>query len=235
MALAAARLFAVNGTRLEGRARLGSELVARATRRSERPRALRSASRSSSSVLAGQAAGRAAASCLPRLLRDLRRSRVVQWLYFVAIENLPVGVALLDRVHGPALRRALGALRLDAEVRPRVWVAVGVCTRRPRTRRRSSGSAGAHTVGVIAALGGGDRAARVPARWPSASVEHRDPRRPLLRAPLRVRSCGRSCSRGGSSRRSELDRERLAAGKPRAPSAPVWALVLFIDRGRARS
>jgi len=51
---------------------------------------------------------------------------VVQWLYFVAIENLPIGIALLIQFSGVVLVALWARLVWHAPVRPRVWAALSL-------------------------------------------------------------------------------------------------------------
>ena len=124
MALTAASLFAVNGT-ISKVALTGSELTAVDYTQ------LRTAG-----ALLGLAAG------LAVLARDrLRISRrdlpflafygvfgfaLVQWLYFVAIEHLPIGIALLIQFSGVVLVALWARVVWHATVRPRVWAALSL-------------------------------------------------------------------------------------------------------------
>jgi drug/metabolite transporter (DMT)-like permease len=51
---------------------------------------------------------------------------VVQWLYFVAIERLPIGIALLIQFSGVVLVALWARLVWHADVRPRVWAALAL-------------------------------------------------------------------------------------------------------------
>lgn len=51
---------------------------------------------------------------------------VVQWLYFVAIERLPIGIALLIQFSGVVLVALWARLVWHAPVRPRVWAALSL-------------------------------------------------------------------------------------------------------------
>jgi drug/metabolite transporter (DMT)-like permease len=52
---------------------------------------------------------------------------LVQWLYFVAIERLPVGIALLLEYLAPVFVALWVRLVRRHPVRPRIWVALGLC------------------------------------------------------------------------------------------------------------
>jgi drug/metabolite transporter (DMT)-like permease len=51
---------------------------------------------------------------------------LVQWLYFVAIEHLPIGIALLIQFSGIVLVALWARLVWQAPVRPRVWAALSL-------------------------------------------------------------------------------------------------------------
>ena len=51
---------------------------------------------------------------------------LVQWLYFVAIEHLPIGIALLIPFTGIVLVAVWARLVWHADVRPRVWAALSL-------------------------------------------------------------------------------------------------------------
>jgi drug/metabolite transporter (DMT)-like permease len=51
---------------------------------------------------------------------------IVQWLYFVAIEHLPLGIALLIQFSGVVLVALWARLVWHAPVRPRVWAALSL-------------------------------------------------------------------------------------------------------------
>jgi len=124
MALGGAVLFAVNGT-VSKVALTGSELTA-----------VDYTQLRTTGAFVGLALG------LAVLARDrLRLSRrdlpfyafygifsfaLVQWLYFVAIERLPIGIALLIQFSGVVLVALWARLVWHAEVRPRVWAALAL-------------------------------------------------------------------------------------------------------------
>ena len=61
----------------------------------------------------------------------------VQWLYFVAIQRLPVGIALLIQYIGPLLLALWARFVMHARVRRRVWVALVLALRGALADRRS--------------------------------------------------------------------------------------------------
>jgi drug/metabolite transporter (DMT)-like permease len=56
----------------------------------------------------------------------LSGAALLQWLYFVAIDRLPVGVALLLEFTAPLMVAVHAALWRREPVRPRLWVALGI-------------------------------------------------------------------------------------------------------------
>jgi drug/metabolite transporter (DMT)-like permease len=122
LALAAAALFAVNGT-VSKVALTGSELST-----------VDYTQLRTTGAFLGLALGLAvvARDKLRISLRDLPflafygvfTFAVVQWLYFVAIERLPIGIALLIQFSGVVLVALWARLVWQADVRPRVWAAL---------------------------------------------------------------------------------------------------------------
>ena len=51
----------------------------------------------------------------------------VQWLYFVAIERLPVGIALLIQFTGPLIIALFAWLVYHEHIRRRIWLALALC------------------------------------------------------------------------------------------------------------
>jgi drug/metabolite transporter (DMT)-like permease len=51
----------------------------------------------------------------------------VQWLYFVAIDHLPVGVALLIQFTGPLLVALFARFVYHEQIRRRIWAALALC------------------------------------------------------------------------------------------------------------
>ena len=100
---------------------------------------------------------------------------LVQWLYFVSIEYLPIGIALLIEFTGPAARRALGPPRL---ARARAPARVGGAGARPRRASPWSRRSGRDSSSTPWASS--PRSAR-PSRSPiyllvgEKGVVHRDP------------------------------------------------------------
>jgi drug/metabolite transporter (DMT)-like permease len=79
---------------------------------------------------------------------------LVQWLYFVAIDNLPVGVALLIEFTAPLFVALFARFVYREHIRRRIWVAVILClTGLALVVELWSGLAFS-TVGITAAFGG---------------------------------------------------------------------------------
>jgi drug/metabolite transporter (DMT)-like permease len=79
---------------------------------------------------------------------------LVQWLYFVAIENLPVGVALLIEFTAPLFVALFARFVYKERIRRRIWVAVILCIAGLGVVVEVWAGVAFSTVGVTAALGG---------------------------------------------------------------------------------
>ena len=79
---------------------------------------------------------------------------LVQWLYFVAIENLPVGVALLIEFTAPLFVALFARFVYRQHVRRRIWVAVALCITGLTLVVELWTGIDFSTVGVTAAFGG---------------------------------------------------------------------------------
>ena len=151
----------------------------------------------------------------------------VQWLYFVAIENLPVGIALLIEFTAPLFVALFARFVYKEHVRRRIWVAVAMCLTGLALVVELWAGVAFSTVGVTAAFGG---ALSLTAYLLMAERErqHRDAAslsfygflfaallwavlQPLWDFPWGV-----------------LDDEVSLQGNLSEHSAPVWALVTFI-------
>jgi drug/metabolite transporter (DMT)-like permease len=152
---------------------------------------------------------------------------LVQWLYFVAIENLPVGVALLIEFTAPLFVALFARFVYKEHVRRRIWVAVAMCLVGLALVVELWAGVAFSTLGVTAAFGG---ALALTAYLLMAERErrHRDPAslsfygflfatvlwavvQPLWNFPWDV-----------------LDDTVSLQGNLSEYSAPVWALVTFI-------
>jgi drug/metabolite transporter (DMT)-like permease len=152
---------------------------------------------------------------------------LVQWLYFVAIENLPVGVALLIEFTAPLFVALFARFVYKERIRRRIWAAVALCLVGLAVVVEVWAGVAFSTVGVTAALGG---ALGLTAYLLMAERErrHRDPVsltfygflfatalwavvQPLWEFPWEV-----------------LDDSVSLQGNLSEQTAPVWALVGFI-------
>ena len=79
---------------------------------------------------------------------------LVQWLYFVAIENLPVGIALLIEFTAPLFVALFARFVYREHVRRRIWVAVGMCLTGLALVVELWAGVELSTVGITAAFGG---------------------------------------------------------------------------------
>jgi drug/metabolite transporter (DMT)-like permease len=152
---------------------------------------------------------------------------LVQWLYFVAIHNLPVGVALLIEFTAPLFVALFARFVYKERIRRRIWVAVVLCITGLAVIVEIWAGLAFSTTGVTAALGG---ALGLTAYLLMAERErrHRDPVslsfygflfaaalwaavQPLWRFPWDV-----------------LDDSVSLQGHLSEHEAPVWALVGFV-------
>jgi len=77
---------------------------------------------------------------------------LVQWLYFVAIEHLPVGVALLIEFTAPLFVALFARFVYHEQIRRRIWVAVAMCLTGLTLVVELWSGVAFSTVGVTAAL-----------------------------------------------------------------------------------
>ncbi|TDD94804.1 EamA family transporter [Jiangella asiatica] len=78
---------------------------------------------------------------------------LVQWLYFVAIDRLPVGIALLLEFTAPAMVALFSWVVLRQRIRPRTWLGIGIALFGLALVAQVWTDAGLDAVGVLAALG----------------------------------------------------------------------------------
>jgi drug/metabolite transporter (DMT)-like permease len=152
---------------------------------------------------------------------------LVQWLYFVAIHNLPVGVALLIEFTAPLFVALFARFVYREHIRRRIWVAVVLCIAGLAVVVEVWAGVAFSTTGVTAALAG---ALGLTAYLLMAERErrHRDPVslsfygflfaaalwavvQPLWRFPWAV-----------------LDDSVSLQGNLSEHEAPVWVLVGFV-------
>jgi drug/metabolite transporter (DMT)-like permease len=77
----------------------------------------------------------------------------VQWLYFAALQHLPVGVALLIQFQAPVLVAMFARFVYHEHIRRRIWVALVLCTTGLSVVVELWTGGAFSTVGVTAALG----------------------------------------------------------------------------------
>lgn len=224
MALAAAVLFAVNGT-VSKVALTGSELTAGHYTQ------LRT-----TGAFVGLAVGLAvlARDKLRISIRDLPflafygifTFAVVQWLYFVAIERLPIGIALLIQFSGIVLVALWARLVWHAEVRPRVWAALALTLVGLALVSEFWLGWTLDTVGVLACVGAAIALATYLLAGERA-VEHREPLGVLCFALLFASLVWAVVQPWWEFPTDELSEEISLQGNLDHLSAPVWALALF--------
>jgi drug/metabolite transporter (DMT)-like permease len=79
---------------------------------------------------------------------------LVQWLYFVAIHNLPVGIALLIEFTAPLFVALFARFVYHEDIRRRIWIAVALCLAGLALVVELWSGIAFSTVGVCAAFGG---------------------------------------------------------------------------------
>jgi drug/metabolite transporter (DMT)-like permease len=78
---------------------------------------------------------------------------LVQWLYFVAIDHLPVGIALLIQFLGPLFVALFARFVYHEHIRRRIWIALVLCTTGLSVVVEVWSGLAFSTVGITAALG----------------------------------------------------------------------------------
>jgi drug/metabolite transporter (DMT)-like permease len=93
---------------------------------------------------------------LPALaVLGLTSTALIQWLYFVAIDRLPVGIALLLEFTGPLLAAVYSRVVLRHTLARQVWLALGLTLAGLALVAQVWRDAGLDPVGVAAGLGAG--------------------------------------------------------------------------------
>ncbi|MDQ3380782.1 MAG: EamA family transporter [Actinomycetota bacterium] len=223
MALAAAVLFAVNGT-VSKIALTGSELTA-----------VDYTQLRTTGAFLGLALG------LLVVARDkLRFSRrdlpfmafygvfsfaLVQWLYFVAIERLPIGIALLIQFSGVVLVALWARLVWHVEVRPRVWAALALTLVGLALVSEFWLGWTLDTLGVVACVGAAITLATYLLAGERA-VEQRDPLG-VLCLSLFFASLLWAVVQRWTFPTGELNAETSLQGNLDHLSAPIWVFALW--------
>ena len=151
---------------------------------------------------------------------------VVQWLYFVAIERLPIGIALLIQFSGIVLVALWARLVWHAEVRPRVWAALALTLVGLALVSEFWLGWTLDTVGVVACVGAAIALATYLLAGERA-VEHREPLGVLSFALLFASLMWAVVQPWWEFPTEELSEEISLQGNLEHLTAPVWALALF--------
>jgi drug/metabolite transporter (DMT)-like permease len=152
---------------------------------------------------------------------------LVQWLYFVAIENLPVGVALLIEFTAPLFVALFARFVYREHVRRRIWAAVALCLTGLAMVVELWAGVAFSTVGVTAAFGG---ALALTAYLLMAERErrHRDPASLSFYGFLFAALLWAVVQPLWDFPWSVLGDEVSLQGNLSGHTAPVWALVAFV-------
>jgi len=152
---------------------------------------------------------------------------LVQWLYFVAIENLPVGVALLIEFTAPLFVALFARFVYREHIRRRIWVAVAMCLVGLALVVELWAGVAFSTVGVTAAFGG---ALGLTAYLLMAERErrHRDPASLSFYGFLFASILWAVLQPLWDFPWDTLGESVSLQGNLSEYSAPVWALVTFI-------
>jgi drug/metabolite transporter (DMT)-like permease len=151
---------------------------------------------------------------------------LVQWLYFVAIEQLPIGIALLIQFTGIVLVAIWARVVWNADVRPRVWGALSLTLVGLALVSELWLGWSLDTVGVVASVG----AAIVLAVYLLAgerAVETRDPLTVLCFALLFAAIVWSVVQPWWTYPFDELTQETSFLGNLDHLSAPVWTFALW--------
>jgi drug/metabolite transporter (DMT)-like permease len=112
---------------------------------------------------------------LPALaVLGLSGAALIQWLYFVAIDRLPVGIALLLEFTGPVLVALYSRVVLRHCIQRQVWIAMGLALAGLAMVAQVWKNVGLDPVGVAAGLGAATCLATFYLLG-KQTVEHRDP------------------------------------------------------------
>jgi len=151
---------------------------------------------------------------------------VVQWLYFVAIENLPIGIALLIQFSGVVLVALWARLVWHAPVRPRVWAALSLTLVGLALVSEFWLGWTLDTVGVVACVGAAIALATYLLAGERA-VQRRDPLSVLCYALLFASLLWAVVQPWWTFPGGELDEQTSFQGNLDHLSAPVWTFALW--------
>jgi drug/metabolite transporter (DMT)-like permease len=151
---------------------------------------------------------------------------LVQWLYFVAIEHLPIGIALLIQFTGIVLVAVWARLVWHADVRPRVWAALSLTLVGLALVSEFWLGWTLDTVGVVAAAGGAIALA-VYLLAGERGVATRDPLTVLCFSLMFAAIVWSFVQPWWTYPFGELTEETSLLGNLDHLSAPVWTLALW--------
>jgi drug/metabolite transporter (DMT)-like permease len=151
---------------------------------------------------------------------------VVQWLYFVAIERLPIGIALLIQFSGVVLVALWARLVWHAPVRPRVWAALALTLVGLGLVSEFWLGWSLDTVGVIACVGAAVALATYLLAGERA-VQTRDPLTVLVFALGFAALVWALVQPWWAFPFEELGKETSLQGNLDDHSVPVWTLALW--------
>ena len=152
---------------------------------------------------------------------------LVQWLYFVSIEYLPIGIALLIEFTGPVLVALWVRLVWKEPVRRRVWAALALALLGLALVAQVRQGFVLDTVGVVAALGAAVALA-VYLIVGEKGVVHRDPFSLLCLALFFASLFWAVVQPWWSFPFEDLQGETSLLGNLADVSVPVWTLVLWL-------
>jgi drug/metabolite transporter (DMT)-like permease len=151
---------------------------------------------------------------------------LVQWLYFVAIEHLPIGIALLIQFTGVVLVAVWARIVWKTDVRPRVWAALSLTLVGLALVSELWLGWTLDTVGVVAAVGGAIALA-VYLLAGERAVEHRDPLTVLCFSLLFAAIVWSAVQPWWTYPFEELTVDTSLLGNLDHLSAPVWTFALW--------
>ncbi len=223
MALAAAVLFAVNGT-VSKVALTGSELTAVDYTQLRTTGAFLGLALGL--LVVARAKLRFSRRDLPFLaFYGVFSFALVQWLYFVAIERLPIGIALLIQFSGVVLVALWARLVWRVEVRPRVWGALSLTLVGLALVSEFWLGWTLDTLGVVACVGAAITLATYLLAGERA-VEQRDPLG-VLCVSLFFASLLWAVVQRWTFPTGELSAETSLQGNLDHLSAPIWVFALW--------
>jgi drug/metabolite transporter (DMT)-like permease len=151
---------------------------------------------------------------------------LIQWLYFVAIEHLPIGIALLIQFCGVVLVALWARLVWHANVRPRVWAALSLTLVGLALVSELWLGWTLDTVGVVASVGGAIILA-VYLLAGERAVEKRDPLTVLCFALLFAAIVWSFVQPWWMYPFAELTEETSLLGNLEHLTVPVWTLAAW--------